>query len=106
MVTIKRDKHYNIVNNISKIALSIVLILIISTFICIFCNSIKINTDKTPINIVELKAQYKNCIVVDKHQTDNTYTLDIRNPITNKIEKQYVKDYIYYNIYFIGDTIK
>lgn len=106
MVTIRRDKHYNIVNNISKTVLSIILILLASTFFYMLYDSIEVNTDKTPYNIVELKAQYKNCIVVDKHQTNNTYTLDIRNPITNKIEKQYVKDYIYYNIYFIGDTIK
>lgn len=105
MVTIKRDKHYNIVNDISEIALSIVIVLITFTFIYILGSSIKINTDK-PINIVELKAKYKNYIIVDKYQEKDICILDIKNPINNKVNKQQVKDYIYYNIYYVGDTIK
>lgn len=105
MVTIRRDKHYNIVNNISEVALSIILILIIFTLVYIIGSSIEINTDK-PINIVELKAKYKNYIVVNKYQEEDICILDIKNPINNKVNKQQVKDYIYYNIYYVGDTIK
>lgn len=105
MVTIRRDKHYNIVNNISEIALSIILILIISALVYVFGSSIEINTDE-PINIVELKARYKNCIIIDKYQEKDICILDIKNPINNKVNKQQVKDYIYYNIYYVGDTIK
>lgn len=105
MVTIRRDKHYNIVNNISEIALSIILILITSTLVYVFGSSIEINTNE-PINIVELKAKYKNYIIVNKYQEKDICILDIKNPINNKVNKQQVKDYIYYNIYYVGDTIK
>lgn len=105
MVTIRRDKHYNIVNNISEVALSIIIILITSTLICIVGSSIEINTDE-PINIIELKAKYKNYIIVNKYQEKDICILDIKNPISNKVNKQQVKDYIYYNIYYVGDTIK
>ena len=63
MVTIRRDKHYNIVNNISEVALSIILILIISALVYVFGSSIEINTNE-PINIVELKAKYKNYFIL------------------------------------------
>ena len=95
MVTIRRDKHYNIVNNISEVALSIILILIISALVYVFGSSIEINTNE-PINIVELKAKYKNYIIVNKYQEKDICILN----------KQQVKDYIYYNIYYVGDTIK
>lgn len=102
MVTIRRDKHYNIVNNIGEVVLSI---LIIFTLVYIIGSSIEINTNE-PINIVELKAKYKNYIIVDKYQEKDICILDIKNPINNKVNKQQVKDYIYYNIYYVGDTIK
>lgn len=105
MVTIRRDKHYNIVNNISEVALSIILILIISALVYVFGSSIEINTNE-PINIIELKAKYKNYIIVNKYQEKDICILDIKNPINNKVNKQQVKDYIYYNIYYVGDTIK
>lgn len=102
MVTIKRDKHYNIVNNIGEVVLPIILIF---TLVYIFGSSIEINTNE-PINIVELKAKYKNYIIVNKYQEKDICVLDIKNPINNKVNKQQVKDYIYYNIYYVGDTIK
>lgn len=102
MVTIRRYKHYNIVNNISEVALSIILIF---TLAYIIGSSIEINTNE-PINIVELKAKYKNYIIVNKYQEKDICILDIKNPINNKVNKQQVKDYIYYNIYYVGDTIK
>lgn len=65
-------------------------------------------------NHLELKHNFKNCIIVGKTDTDNKYTLLLHNPIlhlnsdSNVLYIDYkvrVCDYTYfYN--FIGDTIK
>lgn len=58
-------------------------------------------------NYVELKAQYKNYIVTNKYiRNSDTYVLELMNPLSKKTKKVYVEDYLYYNIYFVGDTIK
>ena len=59
-------------------------------------------------NAVELHARYKNCIVIDKYTKNDKYYFILYNPYTtnNQISKVEVNDYMYYNIYFIKDTIK
>lgn len=58
-------------------------------------------------NYVELKATYTNCILINKYIVeDSMHIFRLKNPQTK--DKKFVKvnDYIYYNLYFIGDTIK
>lgn len=58
-------------------------------------------------NYVELKAQYKNYIVTNKYvRNSDTYVLELMNPFSKKTKEVYVRDYLYYNTYFVGDTIK
>lgn len=65
--------------------------------------------DTEPLNYIELKHSYKNCIIVGKSDKHEQYMLYINNPYidnNNLIDyKVKVKDYIYFN-WFIGDTIK
>lgn len=66
----------------------------------------------TKVDYVELRSTYKNCIIVHKEIENGRYKLKLYNPTKHKILKQdnitvvYVNDYIYWNIYFVGDTIK
>lgn len=58
-------------------------------------------------NYVELKATYTNYVLINKEVVeDSMYIFRVKNPQTK--DKKFVKvnDYIYYNLYFIGDTIK
>lgn len=58
-------------------------------------------------NYVELKATYTNCVLINKEIVeDSMYIFRVENPQTK--DKKFIKvnDYIYYNLYFIGDTIK
>ena len=82
--------------------------LIILIIILIVAISIsKYYTDYNYYNYVELKAQYKNYIVTNKYiRNSNTYVLELMNPFSKKTEEVYIKDYLYYNTYFVGDTIK
>ena len=58
-------------------------------------------------NIIDMRSQYKNYIVLDKYvEEPRTFVFRLKNPITRKVRKVYVKDYIYDNVYFVGDTIK
>ena len=58
-------------------------------------------------NYIELKAQYKNYIVTNKYiRNSDTYVLELMNPFSKKTKEVYVRDYLYYNTYFVGDTIK
>lgn len=59
-------------------------------------------------NSVELRAWYKNYIVTDKYIEDNKYYFILYNPYSTKkqVSKVEVNSYIYYNVYFINDTIK
>ena len=58
------------------------------------------------LNIVELKARFTNYQVIDKYQEDTTYYMVLLNPITEKEYEIKTNDYVYYNLYFITNTIK
>lgn len=58
-------------------------------------------------NYVELKATYTNYILINKYIVeDSIHIFRVKNPQTKDKEFVKVNDYIYYNLYFIGDTIK
>lgn len=67
-------------------------------------------TSEEPIyNFVDLQIKYKNYIVANKYKSmtnDTLYLMVLKNPITEDLEKVYVKDYLYINTYFVGDTVK
>lgn len=46
-------------------------------------------------------------IVTNKYiRNSDTYVLELMNPFSKKTKEVYVRDYLYYNTYFVGDTIK
>lgn len=57
-------------------------------------------------NYVELQAKYKNYLVINKSFITDKYFVTLKNPVTNKIEKVQVSDYVYYHVLFVSDTIK
>lgn len=52
----------------------------------------------------DLIAKY--LIVLDNNNIIFKGRLELMNPFSKKTEEVYVKDYLYYNTYFVGDTIK
>lgn len=57
-------------------------------------------------NYVELQAKYKNYLVINKSFITDKYFVTLKNPVTGKIEKVQVSDYVYYQVLFVSDTIK
>ena len=54
-----------------------------------------------------IRDRYKNYIVTNKYiRNSDTYVLELMNPFSKKTEEVYIKDYLYDNTYFVGDTIK
>lgn len=102
MTVIKRNTSSNILASISEFSVSVVIIVLI---VILIINFTKESSDYR-YNIVEFKAQYKNYIIVDKYVDHNTYVFKLKNPVTNSTQEANVKDYLYYNAYFVGDTIK
>lgn len=85
------------------------LILKIILLLCIIIIVAKHLRNPTELyNSVELHAKYKNCVVIDKYTKDNKYYFILHNPYTtsNQVSKVEVNNYMYYNVYFIKDTIK
>lgn len=100
-MTIKRSYSNSILTSISEFLIILIIILIVAVSIS------KYRADYDYYNYVELKAQYKNYIVTNKYvRNSNTYVLELMNPFSKKTKEVYVRDYIYYNTYFVGDTIK
>lgn len=98
---VKRSTSNSILTSISEFLLMLIAIIIVAVLIS------KHYGDCNYYNYVELKAQYKNYIVTNKYiRNSDTYVLELMNPLSKKTKKVYVKDYLYYNIYFVGDTIK
>ena len=58
------------------------------------------------INSVEFKATFKNYEIVDKYHNDTNYFIVLLNSYTKKETIVEIKDYEYYNIYFVGDIIE
>lgn len=87
--------------SISEFLIALIIILIATVSISKYC------ADYDYYNYVELKAQYKNYIVTNKYvRNSDTYVLELMNPFSKKTKEVYVRDYLYYNTYFVGDTIK
>lgn len=100
MIT-RKNTSENILATISECLLLIIIIIIVAVSL------VKHSSTKDYCNYVELKAQYKNYIVTNKYvRNSNTYVLELMNPFSKKTEEVYIKDYLYYNTYFVGDTIK
>lgn len=86
-----------------KLAFKLILLLCI---IIIITNHLRSPTEL--YNSVELHAKYKNCIVIDKYIKNNRYYFILHNPYatSNQVSRVEVNNYMYYNVYFIKDTIK
>lgn len=91
----------NHLNNISSI-----LLMIIGIAIGLYITIVKLENEPRIYNYIDLKIRYKNYIVADKEETKSHYILYLVNPTTNKKDKVYVTENIYYNIYFVSDSIK
>jgi hypothetical protein len=97
----RRSYSNSILTSISEFLIILIIILIAAVSISKYC------TDYDYYNYVELKAQYKNYIVTNKYiRNSDTYVLELMNPFSKKTKEVYVRDYLYYNTYFVGDTIK
>lgn len=100
-MAIRRSYSNSILTSISEFLIILIIILIAAVSISKYC------TDYDYYNYVELKAQYKNYIVTNKYiRNSDTYVLELMNPFSKKTKEVYVRDYLYYNTYFVGDTIK
>lgn len=95
-----RIKSSNILNGISKL-----LVLSIATIAIV--HMLKDWEPKDPYGFVDLQMRFKHYVVSDKYQEDeDTYVIRLVNPVTGNEYKAYITDYLYMNVYFVGDTIK
>lgn len=102
-MTVKVKANHNILNRISMIVVSILVICWLSLLIY---KQIAEDT-KDPYNYVDLQMRFKRYILTNKYQeTDKDYVFYLVNPVTGDEYKAYVADYLYINVYFVGDTIK
>lgn len=102
-MTVKVKANHNILNRISMIVVSILAICWLSLLIY---KQIAEGT-KNPYNFVDLQMRFKRYILTNKYQeTDKDYVFYLVNPVTGDEYKVYVADYLYMNVYFVGDTIK
>lgn len=102
-MAVKVKANHNILNRISMIVVSILIICWLSSLIY---KRIAEDT-KDPYNFVDLQMRFKRYILTNKYQeTDKDYVFYLVNPVTGDEYKAYVADYLYMNVYFVGDTIK
>ena len=102
-MAVKVKANHNILNRISMIVVSILVICWLSLLIY---KQIAEDT-KDPYNYVDLQMRFKRYILTNKYQeTDKDYVFYLVNPVTGDEYKAYVADYLYMNVYFVGDTIK
>lgn len=102
-MAVKVKANHNILNRISMIVVSILIICWLSLLIY---KQITEDT-KDPYNFVDLQMRFKRYILTNKYQeTDKDYVFYLVNPVTGDEYKAYVADYLYINVYFVGDTIK
>lgn len=102
-MAVKVKANHNILNRISMIVVSILIICWLSLLIY---KQITEDT-KDPYNFVDLQMRFKRYILTNKYQeTDKDYVFYLVNPVTGDEYKAYVVDYLYMNVYFVGDTIK
>lgn len=90
----------NILNSTSKL-----LVVMITIVVIIYI--LKNWEPKDPYGFVDLQIRFKHYVVSDKYQEDeDTYVIRLVNPVTGNEYKAYITDYLYMNVYFVGDTIK
>lgn len=90
----------NILNSTSKL-------LVVMVTIVVIIYILKNWEPKDPYGFVDLQMRFKHYVVSDKYQEDkDTYVIRLVNPVTGDEYKVYITDYLYMNVYFVGDTIK
>lgn len=90
----------NILNSTSKL-------LVVMVTIVVIIYILKNWEPKDPYGFVDLQIRFKHYVVSDKYQEDeDTYVIRLVNPVTGNEYKAYITDYLYMNVYFVGDTIK
>lgn len=90
----------NILNSTSKL-------LVVMVTIVVIIYILKNWEPKDPYGFVDLQMRFKHYVVSNKYQEDeDTYVIRLVNPVTGDEYKAYVADYLYMNVYFVGDTIK
>lgn len=90
----------NILNSTSKL-----LVVMITVVVIIYI--LKNWEPKDPYGFVDLQMRFKHYVVSNKYQEDeDTYVIRLVNPVTGNEYKAYIADYLYMNVYFVGDTIK
>lgn len=90
----------NILNSTSKL-----LVVMITIVVIIYI--LKNWEPKDPYGFVDLQMRFKHYVVSNKYQEDeDTYVIRLVNPVTGDEYKAYITDYLYMNVYFVGDTIK
>lgn len=90
----------NILNSTSKL-------LVVMVTIVVIIYILKNWEPKDPYGFVDLQMRFKHYVVSDKYQEDeDTYVIRLVNPVTGNECKAYITDYLYMNVYFVGDTIK
>lgn len=90
----------NILNSTSKL-------LVIMVTIVVIVYILKNWEPKDPYGFVDLQMRFKHYVVSNKYQEDeDTYVIRLVNPVTEDEYKAYITDYLYMNVYFVGDTIK
>lgn len=92
-------------NEISKWIILLIVFVIMCIYIKKDFEEFKKNRIKQ-INSVELHTRYKKYIVLEKYPTDSLYILKLQNPLIKDVSSVAVSEWIYYNLYFVGDTIK
>ena len=90
----------NILNSTSKL-------LVVMVTIVVIIYILKNWEPKDPFGFVDLQMRFKHYVVSDKYQEDeDTYVIRLVNPVTGNEYKASITDYLYMNVYFVGDTIK
>lgn len=90
----------NILNSTSKL-------LVVMVTIVVIIYILKNWEPKDPYGFVDLQMRFKHYVVSNKYQEDkDTYVIRLVNPVTGNEYKAYITDYLYMNVYFVGDTIK
>lgn len=86
-----------------------IVIICVIALASILISSFTPEDDTIVYDSVNLHIQYKGCVVANKFEEDGTYKLIITNkywPLKDQYKEITVKQHIYTNLYFIGDTIK
>lgn len=96
-------RNHSNLNRISKFLLILVAFVIVTYNVIDY---IIINTNEYEYNYVELKTRFKRYIIVDKYTSNDNYMFRLVSPTTKKEYKTRVTENLYYNMYFVGDTIK